>query len=66
MASKKAKSLFTGKTKTEFIHNPRAINELHSYQTRYFRRIAKRKGAKGLLDVLKNNMTSMKDNLVIK
>jgi hypothetical protein len=66
MSSKKAKSLFTGKTKTEFIHNPRAINELHSYQTRYFRRIAKRKGAKGLLDVLKNNMTSIKDNLVIK
>jgi hypothetical protein len=66
MSSKKAKSLFTGKTKTEFIHNPRAINELHSYQTRYFRRVAKRKGAKGLLDVLKNNMTSIKDNLVIK
>lgn len=66
MASKKAKSLFTGKTKTEFIHNPRAINQLHSYETRYFRRIANRKGAKGLLDVLKNNMTSIKDNLVIK
>ena len=66
MSSKKAKSLFTGKTRTEFIHNPRAINELHSFNTRYFRRVAKRKGSKGLLDVLRNNMTKREDNLVIR
>jgi len=56
---RKEKSLFNGTTKSSLIRNNRAVQYLPSVDTRYFRRLYKRQGAEGFLDVL-NKFTQHK------
>lgn len=54
----KSKSLFTGSKKSSYVRDTRQVNELPSFDTRYFRRLYKRKGKDGLIDVV-NNFTQI-------
>lgn len=49
---RKEKSLFNGSTKSTLIRNNRAVNELPTIQTRYFRRLVKRKGVDSVVELL--------------
>lgn len=54
----KSKSLFTCTRKSSYVRDTRQVNELPSLDTRYFRRLYKRKGKDGFVDVV-NNFTQI-------
>lgn len=54
----KSKSLFTGSSKSSYVRDTRQVNELPTLDTRYFRRLYKRKGKDGFINVV-NNFTQI-------
>ena len=66
MHQRKAKSLFTGKVTSSYIHNPREVHEIQNTDTRFFRRLLKKQGKQSLDALIQKNSVYRTINLVIK
>jgi len=49
---RKEKSLFNGSRRSSFFSNNRAVQYLPTIETRYFKRLTKRKGVDSVVDLL--------------
>jgi hypothetical protein len=54
-----AKSLFNGAKKVSLIENKNELNQLHSLNTRYFRRVLKLKGKDAFINLMSKHMQSV-------